>query len=815
MISIQSSWSNTGEKISLNPNFENDEDDKTNSRRRVRKKYQRKRIPETERERRRLSMERQQQYEKIVQKADGTAPSIWSFESLFPKAVWDEEMIDQDLYGVSRRDQATVREKSPKSSSTPTTRPETTPTAAIKSATSLPKTKSKLKTSAIGASSMMRVWREPKLSFISLPYDRLDDISSESSATTNGDKFPELTDEQAEARIFQSSLIADPVDEQAASVDGATPNATATTISEELASAALKNTSSGGRVDFQLTRMVEDRIYGYRRGTNLYDTSLMGDGAVKFREGVRLGNPLRVNADRLNYHAKKEFRSNKLEEAQELYEEAIRIDPRDGRAYLGLARCAEGRRDYKLARECLRMGIAQSVSCAPDGTPDTGANPFLLQALGCLEEKCGHLSQAESLYISAVRSRPSHAASWLALAQLRTRKFRQSAAAGRVCFQAAERELEKAGLPPSAWVYTAWASMEYKKCGDVRRARQLFKAALKADKRCSAAWLQLGVMEAENEHWKEAELCFETVMKFDQRNTRVLQAYAIMESKRPEVNSRKVIGLFERALKVNPRDAGVLQPYALFVAKLGDIDAARDLLRRGTEANKRHAPVWQAWGVLETREGNPEEARNIFQQGIWACAQLNGGQSGGYNCARLWQAWGVLEAAEGDYAAARRCFSRALDADNRNMAAMTAWTIMEEKLGNIDDARHLFERSLKQFAPGTVEKQQLWRSYELMEQHAGNEANAQEVYRRAMRESFAAAKEEMQSGEFSSSSKGTATPSAQAEESVPKREREVEVVRWNQGSTSMKAEIWLTNDGDIESMMPKGAMKKRKASPSS
>lgn len=81
------------------------------------------------------------------------------------------------------------------------------------------------------------------------------------------------------------------------------------------------------------------------------------------------------------------------------------------------------------------------------------------------------------------------------------------------------------------------------------------------------------------------------VLKFGQRNSRVLQAYAIMESKRPEVNAREVIGLFGRARKVNPRDAGVLQPYALFAAKLGDIDASRDLLR---EANKRHSPVWQA-----------------------------------------------------------------------------------------------------------------------------------------------------------------------------------------------------------------------------
>lgn len=114
-------------------------------------------------------------------------------------------------------------------------------------------------------------------------------------------------------------------------------------------------------------------------------------------------------------------------------------------------------------------------------------------------------------------------------------------------------------------------------------------------------------------------------------------------------------------------------------------------LRRGTEIDKRHASIWQAWGVLETRFGKAEVARNIFQQGIWNCSHLSGGQSGGYNCARLWQAWGVLEAVEGDDAAARRCFSRALDADNRNVAAITAWTLMEEELGNAQDARSIFE----------------------------------------------------------------------------------------------------------------------------
>ena len=119
-----------------------------------------------------------------------------------------------------------------------------------------------------------------------------------------------------------------------------------------------------------------------------------------------------------------------------------------------------------------------------------------------------------------------------------------------------------------------------------------------------------------------------------------------------------------------------------------------DSLRRGTEVDKRHAPIWQAWGVLETRHGEAEVARDVFQQGIWSCAQSSGGQSGGRRCARLWQAWGVLEAKEGDHAAARRCFSRALDADSRNVATVTAWTLMEEDLGNYKDARLIFEREL-------------------------------------------------------------------------------------------------------------------------
>jgi tetratricopeptide (TPR) repeat protein len=161
-------------------------------------------------------------------------------------------------------------------------------------------------------------------------------------------------------------------------------------------------------------------------------------------------------------------------------------------------------------------------------------------------------------------------------------------------------------------------------------------------------------------------------------------------------------------------------------------------LKRGTIADKKHAPVWQAWGVLESRHGAVEIARDLFQQGIWSCAQPSGGQSGGRHCARLWQAWGLLEEGEGDYAAARRCFSRAIDADNRNVAAITAWTSMEERLGNLCDARAIFERALKQFtSPASDDSMALWRAYELMETRVGNLKGAQAIYQRYTRASFA------------------------------------------------------------------------------
>jgi tetratricopeptide (TPR) repeat protein len=129
--------------------------------------------------------------------------------------------------------------------------------------------------------------------------------------------------------------------------------------------------------------------------------------------------------------------------------------------------------------------------------------------------------------------------------------------------------------------------------------------------------------------------------------------------------------------------------------------------------------------------------------------------------------------------------------------------MMEEGIGNLKDARSLFERAVKQFAPGTDEKKRLWSAYELMEQRAGNINGAQEIYRRAMRESFNTVDVKDETTEISS------TVAAKTEENY--KEKEIEVSRWaDLGSSSMSAdEVWM-NDGSIEGKVPKAAMQKSK-----
>ena len=287
--------------------------------RRKRKKYERKR-PKTksEVEYDRLRRSRQAEYEEVMKnnKRDGT---LWIFETLFPEPVLDEDTIQRDLFEVSERDRRT----------------KTGGAAGSEGAGKVGEKVAGIeKGSSLGLAGTIRdALKEPVE--VQIPNANPGTVN----AGTNGIFGPPILD---------------------------TANTTELSSSSSSSSSSSTSSNSTAKINRPLTRMVEDRLYGFRRaesGEFEYSTSLISDDrAVQFRDGVRLSNPLRVNSDRLTYFAKKELSRGRLEESQELYEEALSIDPRDGRAYLGLSRIAQRRRDFQRARECLVAGIENSAT---------------------------------------------------------------------------------------------------------------------------------------------------------------------------------------------------------------------------------------------------------------------------------------------------------------------------------------------------------------------------------------------------------------------------------------------------------------------
>ena len=91
------------------------------------------------------------------------------------------------------------------------------------------------------------------------------------------------------------------------------------------------------------------------------------------------------------------------------------------------------------------------------------------------------------------------------------------------------------------------------------------------------------------------------------RNTHIMQAWAVMESRRG--NARRAIELFERAIETRPSDAGIYNAYATLSKDLGDVEGAR-----------RQFELADCARLLGRRERAPVRSAYDFQASARRCA---------------------------------------------------------------------------------------------------------------------------------------------------------------------------------------------------
>jgi lipopolysaccharide biosynthesis regulator YciM len=176
-----------------------------------------------------------------------------------------------------------------------------------------------------------------------------------------------------------------------------------------------------------------------------------------------------------------------------------------------------------------------------------------------------------------------------------------------------ERGVEEARL------YAEMAKAQYTD-GQHDDARRSTKKALRCDKRCVAAWIQLGDLEAERGRAKAALAAWCEVPRLDRASGPLV--YAKLEATYAALGRTRDFEAFVRGLlEKQPEDAAARRALATALSARGDIDASVSELNRVLGGNPEDLDTRAALGRVLLSEGRVSEAAREYGSMIAALSR--------------------------------------------------------------------------------------------------------------------------------------------------------------------------------------------------
>lgn len=401
--------------------------------------------------------------------------------------------------------------------------------------------------------------------------------------------------------------------------------------------------------------------------------------------------PLKINQDILIHQAAK-IRNKGLKlrnkdervryrfDALRIYQRARALDPRDGRAYVGMGQVLRQLGEYDAARRCYQDG------CDATG----GENAYIWQAWGTLEAEEGNVSRARQLYDAATAADKTHAAAWHAWGMFE--KSQGNYQRARDLFVKGMRMVPHPRANPHLYQSLGVMAMER---GRIQEAREHFKEGTKteAGARSAALWQAWAILESREGNSDQARKLFQCGLVVDPNNRYVWLSWAVFEARQGFADRAR--SLLTRGCKLNPGDPPLLQALARLEAAEGNMTTARILFEQGTKLDPLHQANWQAWALAEWKHGDIDYARELLQRGVWVSPRSK-------NASKLFQAWGVLEERDGNVALARQLYKCGIRADPTSEITWLTWALMEEKQGNDVRAGELRNLCVQQRAEEAV-----------------------------------------------------------------------------------------------------------------
>jgi len=350
-------------------------------------------------------------------------------------------------------------------------------------------------------------------------------------------------------------------------------------------------------------------------------------------------------------------------------------------------------------------------------------NADLLHWRAKKEERRGRIKEARRLWQLCLQIRPDDGRTYIALARDLERRQRDGEAALQLLNEGLTQD------PSNAYVRQAYAVLLERR-GRTNEALKQLRLATAYDPKHVASWVATARLLTRDLRGAPLPLRRDVNQTEDDDEVWLLgtttQTLARAPEKDDQRNAADAIECFKKALQAEPRNYYALSCFADLEARLGHVDAARDLFKRSSDANPSNAATLVAWANLEEARGlGLVRARELYDKAhrshatntrvftAWAMAEARHGNATGAlklleraTRARGFAPGGITDAAVfstlgevcwhhlEDFDRAADAFRRSVETDRRHAAGYYKWATMELRRGRAGRARDLLQRGI-------------------------------------------------------------------------------------------------------------------------
>jgi tetratricopeptide (TPR) repeat protein len=227
------------------------------------------------------------------------------------------------------------------------------------------------------------------------------------------------------------------------------------------------------------------------------------------------------------------------------------------------------------------------------------------------------------------------------------------------------------------------------RCGNDEQAQQYYQQALSTNERYCGALVGVGIGDLQAGRTQQARQRFETAIRHDNQCTAAYVNLAIIQRANP-AEVREALNNLRRALAIESDYLPAFNQMALlYYDQAADnrqmLDLAEVVCRQAQLINPNYAPIYNTWGLINVRQGNIIAALAKFQRAF----QLDN------NFFEAYMNFGQLTLSYRGYQDAAQAFTRARELAPRNYDALLGLGAALRGLNQFDEAEQRYREAIQ------------------------------------------------------------------------------------------------------------------------